>query len=140
VILTSAARRRRPRASHFTDAKVPTFLHFSPFRVFFAQLCLLRFHFKKWILTLSGADIIDANFSYVVADVASPRGRRHRSWRRRPLIAPDLTVKGGSTPRSMALQCAYAGAVKNHDAVRWPPRVGQHQPRHRAPCCPRQHY
>jgi hypothetical protein len=27
---------------------IPTFLDFSPFWVFFAQLCPLQFHFKKW--------------------------------------------------------------------------------------------
>jgi hypothetical protein len=32
-------------------------------------------------VTHSGADIIGVNFSYVAADVASPRGRRYRSWR-----------------------------------------------------------
>jgi hypothetical protein len=35
-------------------------------------------------VTHSGANIIGANFSYVAADVASLRGRRHRSWRRPP--------------------------------------------------------
>jgi hypothetical protein len=31
-------------------------------------------------ITHSGADIIGTNFSYVAADLASPRGRRHKSW------------------------------------------------------------
>jgi hypothetical protein len=39
----------------------------------------------------SDASTIGVTFFYVAADVASPRGSRHRSWRR-----PPLTVGSGA--------------------------------------------
>jgi hypothetical protein len=41
------------------------------------------------------ASTIGANFSYVAADMASPRGRRHRSWRRPPLTVGSGAIQGG---------------------------------------------
>jgi hypothetical protein len=42
-------------------------------------------------VTYSDASTIGTNFSYMAGDVASLRGRRHRSWRR-----PLLTARSGA--------------------------------------------
>jgi hypothetical protein len=56
----------------------PTFLHFSPFGVFFCTIMPFAVSFQKMDPNLAaiiiGVNIIGANFSYVAADVASPRG------------------------------------------------------------------
>jgi hypothetical protein len=65
----SLPRLHEPSAAQvFTTARAkarvwPTFLHFSPFRVFFAQICPLQFHFKK-IDPLLGAIIIGAEATH----------------------------------------------------------------------------
>jgi hypothetical protein len=63
----------------------PTFLDFSPFGFFFCTTMPFTVSFQKMDpnlgaiiigaeVTHSGANIIGANFSYVEADAASPRG------------------------------------------------------------------
>jgi hypothetical protein len=63
-------------------------------------------------VTHSDASTIGANFFYVVADVASPRGRRHKSWRRPPLTARFSAIQGvgakiyGADPLGLAISAA----------------------------------
>jgi hypothetical protein len=96
---------------------LPTFLHFSPFRVLFSKIRPLQFHFKKWIpgsapLSLARANVMRHQYhwacrAYVDADVAGVGAidlgadpwtsthtwqgdQRQDLWRRPPLYRTDL--------------------------------------------------